>query len=82
MVLTQSDTRPIGDAYKNIFGKAPSASILTHLKQDLIHAIWELLMDEEFMHAYKHGIIIECADGILWCIFPQFFTYGADYPEK
>ena len=53
-----------------------------HVKRELIHAIWELLMDEEFMHAYEHGIIIECADGILRRMFPQFFTYGADYPKK
>jgi len=72
----------IGDTYKNIFGKALSALILTHLKWELIHTIWELLMDEEFMHVYEHGIIIRCADGIIWCVFPRFFTYGADYPEK
>ncbi|KIK04639.1 hypothetical protein K443DRAFT_92736, partial [Laccaria amethystina LaAM-08-1] len=65
-----------------IQGEAPSVSILTHLKRELIHAIWELLMDEEFMHAYKHGIINKCADGIIRHVFPRFFTYGADYPEK
>jgi Plavaka transposase len=34
------------------------------------------------MHAYEHGIVIDCADGIRRRIFPRFFTYSADYPEK
>jgi hypothetical protein len=29
-----------------------------------MHAIWELLLDDEFMHAYEHGIVITFADGI------------------
>ncbi len=44
--------------------------------------IWMLLLDPEFMHAYVHGIVIECADGILHRVYPHFFTYSADYPEK
>jgi hypothetical protein len=55
---------------------------MTHLKRELIHAIYELLLDEEFMHAYEHGIVVKCADGIMRRIFPRFFTYAADYPEK
>ena len=58
------------------------APTLTHLKRELIHAIYELLLDEEFMHAYEHGIVVKCADGITRRIFPRFFTYAADYPEK
>ncbi|KAI0309743.1 hypothetical protein OF83DRAFT_1030334, partial [Amylostereum chailletii] len=34
------------------------------------------------MHAYEHGIIVYCGDGILRRLFPWFFTYTADYPEK
>ena len=34
----------------------------THLKQELIHAIWELLLDDEFMEAYKHGIVVKCME--------------------
>ncbi|KAI0054412.1 hypothetical protein BV25DRAFT_1817100 [Artomyces pyxidatus] len=72
----------IQDAYRAIFGKSATAAVLTHLKRDLIHEIWELLLDEDFMHAYVHGIVILCADGITRRIFPRFFTYSADYPEK
>lgn len=39
-------------------------------------------MDEDFLHAYRHGIIIKCADGVLRRVFPRIFTYSADYPEK
>jgi len=47
-----------------------------------MHKIWELLLDPEFLHAYEHGIVVKCADGIVRRVFPRFFTYSADYPEK
>ena len=37
-----------------------------------MHAIWMLLLDAEFMHAYVHGIVMECIDGILQRFFPWF----------
>jgi hypothetical protein len=27
-------------------------------------------------------MVIKCVDGIVRRIFPRFFTYSADYPEK
>jgi hypothetical protein len=56
--------------------------MLTHLKRELIQAIWLLLLDEKFMDAYDHGIIIQCADGIFRRLFLRFYCYSADYPEK
>jgi len=47
-----------------------------------MQAMWDLLLDEDFMHAYEHGIVITCGDGITRRVFPRFFTYSADYPEK
>ena len=47
-----------------------------------MQAIWLLLMDEEFMEAYKHGMLVQCGDGILRRLFPRLFSYSADYPEK
>ncbi|KAK7689177.1 hypothetical protein QCA50_007868 [Cerrena zonata] len=44
--------------------------------------IWLLLLNKEFMHAYEHGIIILCGDGIRRRVFPRFLVYSADYPEK
>lgn len=55
---------------------------MTHCKRELFHAIWELLLDADFMYAYEHGIFILFPDGILRRVFPRFFTYSADYPEK
>ncbi|PPQ85893.1 hypothetical protein CVT26_001311 [Gymnopilus dilepis] len=71
------------DIYMKAFdGVAASAATITHLKRELMHAIWLLLLDAEFMSAYVNGIIVKCADGIIRRIFPRFFTYSADYPEK
>jgi hypothetical protein len=47
-----------------------------------MHAIWRILLDEEFMDAYANGIIMDFPDGIQRRLFPRFFTYSADYPEK
>jgi hypothetical protein len=47
-----------------------------------MHAVWRTILDEDFVHAYKYGIVIKCVDGIERCIYPQLFTYSADYPEK
>ena len=64
------------------FGEPATAEVLTHLKRDLIHAIYMLLLDDEFIEAYKNGILIQCSDGITRRVFPRFFVYSADYPEK
>jgi hypothetical protein len=40
------------------------------------------MLDEDFLDAYRHGIIFKCADGVLRRVFPRIFTYSADYPEK
>ena len=47
-----------------------------------MHAVWGLLLDEKFMDAYKNGIVVRCGDGITHRVFPRFFSYSADYPEK
>lgn len=47
-----------------------------------MQAIWRLLLDEDFLHAYEHGIVITFADGVTRRVFPRIFTYSADYPEK
>ena len=47
-----------------------------------MHAIWWLLLDDEFMDAYENGIVTLFPDGIYCHVFPCFFIYSADYPEK
>ena len=34
------------------------------------------------MDAYQYSILIEFADKIIQRVFPRFFAYMADYPEK
>ena len=56
--------------------------ILTHCRRELIHGVWKFLLDDDFVHAYKYGMVVKCADGIERRVYPRFFTYSADYPEK
>ncbi|KAF8165838.1 hypothetical protein B0H34DRAFT_856090 [Crassisporium funariophilum] len=70
------------DTYRDIYGKAATGDMLTFLRREVMQAVWELLLDDEFVDAYIDGIVMQCSDGILCRIFPRFFTYSADYPEK
>jgi len=62
----------IYDAYKREFNEKPSPETLTHLRRELIHAVWRLLLDGEFMDAYENGIVIMFPDGIERRVFPCF----------
>src|SRR5258705_11137140 len=81
LISSQLDDR-VQEFYLENFGKAATAAMMTHLRRELAHAIWMLLMDDEFMHAYIHGLVFCLVDGILRVFFPRFLTYSADYPEK
>ncbi|THU91087.1 hypothetical protein K435DRAFT_820957 [Dendrothele bispora CBS 962.96] len=72
----------VQDRYQNKIGFPASSATLTHLKRELMQAIWALILDPEFMHAYEHGILLKCGDGVTRRLFPRFFTYSVDYPEK
>jgi hypothetical protein len=65
-----------------IFGEPTTSQVYMHCKRELMQAIWALLLDEKFMHAYEYSIMIKCGDGVTCRVFPWFFTYSADYPEK
>ena len=71
------------DWYQEIFGITPSEATLTHCKRELIQALWRLILSApEFIEAYRLGIFIRFADNIIRRVFPRFFAYMADYPEK
>jgi hypothetical protein len=70
------------DGYKKHFGRAASKEVKAHLKQDLFHATWALLINNDFEKAYKDGVEIMFIDGITRLVFPRFLTYLADYPER
>jgi hypothetical protein len=59
-----------------------SDTFITHCHRELFHEQWKILLDEEFLGAYKHGVVIECSDGIQRRFYLRIFTYSADYPEK
>ncbi|KAG8942397.1 hypothetical protein FRC04_003762 [Tulasnella sp. 424] len=47
----------------NVNGKSASAETLRHCKRELFHAVWaRLIQDPDFLNAYRHGIVIKCAD--------------------
>ncbi|KAL0060724.1 hypothetical protein AAF712_012504 [Marasmius tenuissimus] len=62
--------------------KTQRDDIVTHCCRELMHAICSLLLTDEFVHAYRYGIVIRCADGVWRRVFPRIFTYSANYPEK
>lgn len=75
------------DAFKDfailhLGGRTPNKEFLTHCSREILHAQWKALLDDEFMEAYRHGIVINCCDGIRRRFYPRIFTYSADYPEK
>ncbi|KAF9044054.1 hypothetical protein BJ165DRAFT_1348064 [Panaeolus papilionaceus] len=62
--------------------KSQQSQILMHCKRELLQEVWRVLLDDDFVHAYKYGIVVMCVDGIERRIFPRIFTYSTDYPEK
>jgi hypothetical protein len=76
------------DRVKDLLSSLPRISksgitaLHTHCQRELFHACWDTLLDEEFLHAYRHGMVLKCADGVLRRIFLHIFTYSADYPKK
>ena len=47
-----------------------------------MHAVWRVLLDDDFIHAHTYRIVVRCHDGVEQRIYPRIFTYSADYPEK
>lgn len=41
-----------------------------------------MLLDDEFLKAYEHGVVIDCCDGKKRRFYLRIFAYSADYPEK
>ena len=68
---------------KQNLGKAASSALLTHLRRELFHGAQAIILDDdELIEAYEHGMVVLCADGIERRVYPRFFQYSADYPEK
>jgi hypothetical protein len=70
------------DAYMKEFGVPPPPDVITHCRRELFHEVIKLILEGKFAEAYKHGILIKFPDGITRRVFPRFYSYSADYPEK
>ncbi|KAF7974699.1 hypothetical protein HWV62_11479 [Athelia sp. TMB] len=57
-------------------------AVLTHCRRELMHKVLDKVLDDDFVHAYRHGFAMECLDGVWRRFYPRIFTYSADYPEK
>lgn len=67
---------------ERVGGKGPNSAFMAHCHREIYHAQWEIILDDEFLEAYTHGIVIDCCDGIRRRFYPRIFTYSADYREK
>jgi hypothetical protein len=66
----------------NIGRKGHNATFMAHCHQEMYHSQWAIILDGEFLEAYKHRMAIQSYDSV-WCHFyPHIFTYFADYKEK
>lgn len=61
---------------------AATKEVISHCKRELMQAVWNLLLDDDFIDAYVNGRLIRFPDGIVRLVFPRIFAYSADYPEK
>ncbi|KAG9089568.1 hypothetical protein FRC06_001484 [Ceratobasidium sp. 370] len=75
-------SQQVKEQITKMHGKAPTDVLVTHLQRELMHAIWVALLDNEFVKAWRTGVVVDCADGIRCRVFPRILTYSADYPEK
>ena len=64
------------------FGVPPPPDVITHCRRELYHEVIKLILQGRFVEAYKHGILIKFLDGVTRRVFPRFYCYSADYPEK
>jgi hypothetical protein len=72
----------IQDFCQDKFGKPATSNVLTHLRRELMHEVWKIILDNEFIIAYTRGFLTKFTDGTVRRVFPRIFTYSADYPEK
>ena len=70
-------------AVKQVAGEnVPHDVFMTFCHRELVHAQWKIIFDDEFIEAWKHGIIITCCDGLERRFYIRIFTHSGDYPEK
>ena len=63
-------------------GKGPNGAFMAHCRREMYQAQWMIILDDEFLDAYRHGIVIKSCDNISRRFYPRMFMYSADYQEK
>ena len=53
-----------------------------HCHREMFHAQWSIMLNNDFLKAYRHGMVVKCCDEIQRRFYPRIFTYSADYKEK
>ncbi|KAJ7116992.1 hypothetical protein C8R44DRAFT_925813, partial [Mycena epipterygia] len=71
----QSLPDTIQDFIRKAAGKGASDQLLAHCRRELFHESWKLMLDDEFIEAYRHGIVLDCVDGIRRRVYPRIFTF-------
>ena len=46
------------------FATGATDPLMTHCRCELFHEAWKVLLDEDFIHAHLHVVIMDYADGI------------------
>ena len=70
------------DWYLEHYGRKPPDYIKTHMRRELVQAVWRLLLDDDFVDAYQNGLVTRFADNVVRLTVPRFFSYSTDYVEK
>ncbi|KAG7091645.1 hypothetical protein E1B28_010666 [Marasmius oreades] len=69
--------------YERLVDKTATTEVLCYCKQELIHLVWGLLLNNpKFVDVYLNGTLERCADEIMRLLFPCLFAHSADYIEK
>ncbi|KAI0739731.1 hypothetical protein C8Q80DRAFT_1274766 [Daedaleopsis nitida] len=56
--------------YKGIYSKYPTEDVQHFCKRALFTQIWLLLLDDDFINAYKNGILLTCGNRVVRRVFP------------
>lgn len=68
--------------YVKACGVLASVAVLHFCKHELMQAIWILLLDDDFIKAYQHGIVVVCGNRVTCHLFSRILIYSTDYPKK
>ncbi|TEB22658.1 hypothetical protein FA13DRAFT_1640925 [Coprinellus micaceus] len=58
------------------------SEVLRHVRREVFQAQWGVLLDDDFVHAYEHGLAVKCPDNVKRRFYLRILTYAADYPER